>query len=86
MAAWPVYEEQQLNAFQLVKEMGLAAEIRIDFKRVFKMESGDTVSSEEIGQGIRTVMEESGEKRRKMKEWKDMSRSVLKKGSHPTWR
>ncbi|GKB29485.1 hypothetical protein Tco_0868886 [Tanacetum coccineum] len=28
---WPLHAEQQINAFQLVVELGIAAEIRIDY-------------------------------------------------------
>ncbi|KAI4339391.1 hypothetical protein MLD38_024341 [Melastoma candidum] len=82
MAAWPIYAEQQLNAFQLVKEMGLATEVRIDYRRDLRMDSGVAVSSKEIGQGIRALMEESGEKRRKMGKLRDISRNVrMERGS-----
>ncbi|KAI4339425.1 hypothetical protein MLD38_024372 [Melastoma candidum] len=58
--------------------MGLATEVRIDYRRDFRMDSGVTVSSKEIGQGIRALMEESGEKRRKMGKLRDISRNVQK--------
>ena len=29
---WPIYAEQQLNAFRLVKELGLALELRVDYR------------------------------------------------------
>ncbi|KAH6837353.1 hypothetical protein C2S53_009613 [Perilla frutescens var. hirtella] len=32
MAAWPIYAEQQVNAFQVVLEMGVAVEIRMDYR------------------------------------------------------
>ncbi|KAE8703900.1 UDP-glucose flavonoid 3-O-glucosyltransferase 6 [Hibiscus syriacus] len=32
LATWPLYAEQQLNALTLVKELGLAVEIKIDYK------------------------------------------------------
>ncbi|KAK8981373.1 hypothetical protein V6N11_060045 [Hibiscus sabdariffa] len=32
IAAWPLYAEQQLNALTLVKELGLAVEIKMDYK------------------------------------------------------
>ncbi|PPS12459.1 hypothetical protein GOBAR_AA08192 [Gossypium barbadense] len=33
MATWPLYAEQQLNVFELVRELGLAVEINIDSRR-----------------------------------------------------
>ncbi|KAL0444595.1 UNVERIFIED_CONTAM: UDP-glucose flavonoid 3-O-glucosyltransferase 6 [Sesamum latifolium] len=38
IATFPLYAEQQLNAFQLVKELGMAEAIRIDYKKDFKGE------------------------------------------------
>ncbi|KAI4339393.1 hypothetical protein MLD38_024343 [Melastoma candidum] len=61
IAAWPIYAGQQLNAFQVVKE------IKISYRRNFKMQSDMSVSSKEIGQGIRALIEEFGVQRRKMK-------------------
>ncbi|KAI3457638.1 hypothetical protein Pfo_014301 [Paulownia fortunei] len=39
MATFPLYAEQQLNAFELVKELGMAEAIKIDYKRDLKGES-----------------------------------------------
>ncbi|KAF2293822.1 hypothetical protein GH714_005021 [Hevea brasiliensis] len=33
IAAWPIYSEQQLNAFEMVFELGLAVEIKIDYSK-----------------------------------------------------
>ncbi|KAI5668296.1 hypothetical protein M9H77_18149 [Catharanthus roseus] len=33
MAVWPIYAEQQMNAFEVVKEMGIAVEIKMDLER-----------------------------------------------------
>ncbi|PWA51924.1 UDP-glycoslytransferase 3 [Artemisia annua] len=35
-ATWPMYAEQQLNAFELVKELGLAVEISLDYNQLSK--------------------------------------------------
>ncbi|KAG8496155.1 hypothetical protein CXB51_009342 [Gossypium anomalum] len=43
IAAWPVYAEQQLNAFELVRELGLAVEIKMDYRRD-GMDSGELKS------------------------------------------
>ena len=34
VAAWPMYAEQHFNAFELVWEVGVAVEIRIEYRRV----------------------------------------------------
>ncbi|KAL0291368.1 UNVERIFIED_CONTAM: putative UDP-glucose flavonoid 3-O-glucosyltransferase 3 [Sesamum angustifolium] len=83
MATFPLYAEQQLNAFQLVKELGMAEAIRIDYKDDFRGEiPPEIVGAEEIEAAIRRLMaEESGSGvRQKVKEMKNKSRMALKEG------
>lgn len=79
IAAWPMYAEQQLNAFKLVKELGLAVEIKMDYR---KDNVGPTVlvKAEEIERGIRCLMDEESEMRKKVKEMKDMCRKASAEG------
>ncbi|XP_057972623.1 anthocyanidin 3-O-glucosyltransferase 2-like [Malania oleifera] len=73
IATWPMYAEQQLNAFAMVRELGLGVEIRIDYKK----DSGDLVSANEIEKGIRRVMEGDGEVIRKnVKEMREKIRKA----------
>ncbi|PON63504.1 UDP-glucuronosyl/UDP-glucosyltransferase [Parasponia andersonii] len=51
IATWPVYAEQQMNAFEMVKELGLAIEIRLDYR-----EGSDLVLAEEVEKGIKRLM------------------------------
>ncbi|XP_030442093.2 anthocyanidin 3-O-glucosyltransferase 2-like [Syzygium oleosum] len=81
MATWPLYAEQQFNAFELVVELGLAVEIRMDYRRDFRMESDFVVTAEEIEGGIRKLMEDvGGERRKKVKEVSEKSRKALVEG------
>uniref|UniRef100_A0A161ZTW0 UDP-glycosyltransferase n=1 Tax=Daucus carota subsp. sativus TaxID=79200 RepID=A0A161ZTW0_DAUCS len=82
IATWPMYAEQQVNAFQLVVDLGLAAEIKMDYRkdRVADMESTGVVSAEEIERGIRRVMDGESEMRKKMKELKDACRKATQPG------
>lgn len=79
MAVWPLYAEQQTNAFQLVVEVGMAAEIRMDYRNNRKGGGGGGgggemfVTTEEIECGIRKVMSDA-EIRKKAKEMKEKSR------------
>ncbi|KAM1461672.1 hypothetical protein TB2_045830 [Malus domestica] len=57
IATWPMYAEQNLNAFQLVKELGLAVEIKLDYRK----DSDVLVSAEDVERGIRQVMEHDGD-------------------------
>ncbi|KAL1812736.1 hypothetical protein ACET3Z_022801 [Daucus carota] len=82
IATWPMYAEQQVNAFQLVVDLGLAAEIKMDYRkdRIADMESTGVVSAEEIERGIRRVMDGESAMRKKMKELKDACRKATQPG------
>ncbi|KAL3753167.1 hypothetical protein ACJRO7_000552 [Eucalyptus globulus] len=82
IAAWPQYAEQQFNAFQLVVELGLAAEIKMDYRRDLIKGSDSIVTADEIEGGIRKLMEgeEAEERRKKAKEVSEKSRKALMEG------
>ncbi|GJZ47680.1 UDP-glycosyltransferase 43-like protein [Tanacetum coccineum] len=69
IAAWPLYAEQHLNAFEMVKELGLSVEI--------KFGSNDLVLAEEVERIVRELMD--GELRKKVKEMSDKSKKTLMK-------
>lgn len=71
IATWPSYEEQQFNAFELAIELGLAVEIKMDYKNEI------IVSAEEIERGIKCLMESDSEQSKKMKEVSEKSRKAL---------
>ncbi|CAL9013336.1 unnamed protein product [Prunus brigantina] len=73
MAAWPVYAEQQLNAFELVRELGLAVAIKMDYRRDTQV----VVSAEEIERGIREVMEHDSDVRKRVKEMSEKGKKAL---------
>ncbi|KAL8126882.1 anthocyanidin 3-O-glucosyltransferase 2-like [Apium graveolens] len=78
IATWPMYAEQQINAFQLVKESGIAVEIKMDYRKddFLNNESAEVVKAEVIERGIRFVMDGESELRSKMKEMKDKCREA----------
>ncbi|CAI0542097.1 unnamed protein product [Linum tenue] len=79
VGAWPMYAEQQLNAFQLVEELGLAEEIKMDYR----WDGGMMVTAEEIEGGIRRLMaaeNDEGRKRKTVKEVSEMSKKALTEG------
>ncbi|KAJ9540883.1 hypothetical protein OSB04_027389 [Centaurea solstitialis] len=78
IATWPMYAEQQLDAHQLVKELGLAVEISLDYNQLNKNQR--LVLAEEIEKGIRQVMDNNSEVRAKVAQMKAMSRMALEKG------
>ncbi|KAL6976021.1 hydroquinone glucosyltransferase [Sarracenia purpurea var. burkii] len=83
IAAWPTYAEQQVNAFQFVKEFGMAVEIKLDYVVDLSLESTIIVTAAEIEGGIRRLMEgdTSTEIRKKVKEMSEKSRIAMIGGS-----
>ena len=71
-----MYAEQQLNAFQIVKEIGLGMEIRLDYNK----ETSDLVHAQEIEDGIRRLMVDSDDIRKKRAEMKEKCRKALTEG------
>ncbi|XP_034927068.1 anthocyanidin 3-O-glucosyltransferase 6-like [Populus alba] len=80
VATWPLYAEQQFNAFQMVIDLGLAVEIKMDYRRDFLGDNEIIVSSDDIVKAIKHVMEEDGEVRKKVKEMSRISEKSLKDG------
>ncbi|CAN4110060.1 unnamed protein product [Withania somnifera] len=83
IAAWPLYAEQQMNAFLLVKELELAVEIRMDYVKDFEGKNPvDVVSAEEIEGAIRKLMAdgEENEVRKRVKEMQEKSRIAMEEG------
>ncbi|XP_057955727.1 UDP-glycosyltransferase 71K1-like [Malania oleifera] len=75
-ATWPMYAEQRLNAFNLVRELGgLAAELRMEYGGV-----GDVVTAEEVERGVRGLMDGNSEVRKKVREMGEKSRKALMDG------
>ncbi|KAJ0769963.1 putative flavonol 3-O-glucosyltransferase [Helianthus annuus] len=80
-ATLPMYWEQQMNAFEMVVELGLAVDLKLDYKMNVLNSEGDMVivAAEEIERGIRQLMENK-EVRTKVKEMSKMSRETVAKG------
>ncbi|KAL2327494.1 LOW QUALITY PROTEIN: hypothetical protein Fmac_020921 [Flemingia macrophylla] len=68
IATWPMYAEQKMNAFEMVRELGLAVEIG--------GVGGDLVRAETVESGVRTLMEGADEIRRKVKEMREKCREA----------
>ncbi|TYK28026.1 anthocyanidin 3-O-glucosyltransferase 2-like [Cucumis melo var. makuwa] len=84
MATWPMYAEQQFNAFELVVELGLAMTITIDYQNEYKeLDKPRILSTEEIEKGIRKLMDENNiEIRKKVKtKSEECRKSVIEGGS-----
>ncbi|XP_031254173.1 flavonol 3-O-glucosyltransferase UGT71C4-like [Pistacia vera] len=73
---WPMYVEQQINAFQMVRELGLGVELRLHYRII----NGEVVVADEIARAIKCVMESDNEVRKKVKEKSEKSRLAVMEG------
>ncbi|GFP98212.1 UDP-glucose flavonoid 3-o-glucosyltransferase 6 [Phtheirospermum japonicum] len=81
MAVWPLYAEQSANAFQLVRDLGMAVEINMEYKKT-STGANMVVKADEIENGIRRLMEPESDIRVKTNVLKVKSRmSVVENGS-----
>ncbi|XVE78441.1 hypothetical protein DITRI_Ditri13aG0145300 [Diplodiscus trichospermus] len=72
---WPMYAEQRQNAFQMVKDLGLAMEMRIDYT----LGESDLVMGDEIEKAIKCLMEgDSSEIRMKVKKMSEVSKEAVR--------
>ncbi|XP_061347156.1 UDP-glycosyltransferase 71K2-like isoform X2 [Gastrolobium bilobum] len=67
--------EQQLNAFRLVRELGLAVELRLDYRR-----DSALVMAEEIEKGLKQLMDRDNMVYKKVQEMKEMARKTVLSG------
>ncbi|XP_010524489.1 PREDICTED: UDP-glycosyltransferase 71B2-like [Tarenaya hassleriana] len=81
-AMWPLYAEQQFNAFEMVEELGLAVEVRNSFRGDLMEAEAETelMTAEEIERGIRCVMVQDSDVRRRVKEMRDKCHVALMDG------
>jgi len=80
IATWPLYAEQQTNAFLLVRELEIAFEISLDYRVEFKDGANTILSAEKIEEGIRNVVEIDEERRKRVTEASEKSRKTLLEG------
>lgn len=82
MATWPMYAEQQANAFQLVKDLEMAIEIKMDYRKDPKVTTGEEVivKADHIEKAIRELMDPENKIRMKVKEMKEKSRAATMEG------
>ncbi|KAJ0027612.1 hypothetical protein Pint_36647 [Pistacia integerrima] len=80
MATWPIYAEQQFNAFEMVIELGVAVEIKMDYRKEFSGENQMIVRSREIEKGINKLMEDENGIRKRVKETSEKSKKAMMEG------
>ncbi|OIT18900.1 PREDICTED: anthocyanidin 3-O-glucosyltransferase 2-like [Nicotiana attenuata] len=80
IGTWTLHSEQQMNAFQLVKEVGVAVAISLDYCE--RTKDQPMVTADAIEKEITELMEINTVVREKAKEMKEKSRaSVIEGGS-----
>ncbi|MBA0678564.1 hypothetical protein Goari_019902, partial [Gossypium aridum] len=73
IVTWPLYAEQQLNAYKMVKELGLAVEMRLNYRK----DSDEVVMADEIEKAVGMVMDGGSEMRKKVKEMGEIARKSV---------
>ena len=68
MAVCPMHSDQQMNAFLIVKDLGIAAKIKMDYKKDITNGNDIIVKSNEIENGIRHLMQPDSDIKRKVKD------------------
>ncbi|KAB2089437.1 hypothetical protein ES319_A03G061400v1 [Gossypium barbadense] len=76
IVTWPLYAEQQVNAYKMVKELGLAVEMRLNYRK----DSDEVVMADEIEKAVGMVMDGRSEMRKKVKEMGEMARKSVMEG------
>ncbi|CAN1243055.1 UDP-glycosyltransferase 71A16 [Linum perenne] len=78
MATWPMYADHQLSAFLLVKELGIATEISMDYQQ---LSGGDNIiKADDIERGIRNLMAKDCLWKKKLKEVSDKTKEAITDG------
>lgn len=83
LVTWPMYAEQQLNAFLLVKELGLAVDLKMDYTFNMVTKKGSVVvEAAEVEAAIRQVMEEEEgvAARKKTQEMSELAKKAVEVG------
>uniref|UniRef100_A0A6N2LDX5 Anthocyanidin 3-O-glucosyltransferase n=1 Tax=Salix viminalis TaxID=40686 RepID=A0A6N2LDX5_SALVM len=76
VVTWPMHAEQQINAFQMVKDLELAVEMTLDYR----MRSNNLVMADKIAKSVECVMEEDREVRNRVKAMSEASRKAVMEG------
>ncbi|CAK8538709.1 unnamed protein product [Lathyrus sativus] len=80
IAAWPLYAEQQTNAFELVRELKMGVEVALDYRVEFNGERNYLLTADKIERGIKSVLDKNREVRKKAKEMSEKSKKTLLEG------
>ncbi|KAJ9705921.1 hypothetical protein PVL29_003842 [Vitis rotundifolia] len=77
VATWPIYAEQQLNAFHITRELEMGVEIKLDYS---KDTNNDLINAQEIESRIRSLMDDSNDIKKKLACMKEKCTKALMEG------
>ncbi|GAA0175034.1 glycosyltransferase [Lithospermum erythrorhizon] len=76
ITTWPMYAEQQINALDMVKDLGLAVELKLDYRRG----TGILVGADEIKKTLRNLMDKRNPVKTNVMEMKEKNRKAVVHG------
>jgi hypothetical protein len=76
VVTWPLYGEQQINAFQLVKDAGVAIEMKMDYRK----DGGEVVKADQVAKAVKDVIEGASDVKSKVKAMSETGRKALLEG------
>lgn len=79
VVTWPLYAEQHINAFQLVKDLEMAVELTLDY-RMHNTDHCEIVKAEEMEKAIRCIMDSENPLRKRVKDTGEICRKALMEG------
>ncbi|KAK6784641.1 hypothetical protein RDI58_018096 [Solanum bulbocastanum] len=79
IVTWPLYAEQHINVFQLVRDLEVAIELTLNY-RMHDSDHCEIMKAEEIEKVIRCIMENENPLRRRVKDMGEISRKALTEG------
>ncbi|XP_004243903.1 UDP-glycosyltransferase 71K1-like [Solanum lycopersicum] len=79
IVAWPLYAEQHINAFQLVRDLEVAVELTFN-DRMHDNDHRKIVKAEEMEKVIRSTMDSENPQRKRVKEMGEICRNALMEG------
>lgn len=77
VATWPLYAEQQLNAFEMVNELEMAVDICIDYEHHAFSKNKVIIEAKIMESKIREVMKDGSDIRKRVAEIKGQSRAAM---------
>ncbi|KAL4580931.1 hypothetical protein LXL04_017137 [Taraxacum kok-saghyz] len=75
IATWPLYAEQQVNAFVMVRELRLGVELSLTYRS-----GSELVVADQIKRALNSLMDDSNPVRERVKKMSEESRKALMKG------